>query len=249
MTGESVKAALTPSLEDYLETIYDLTRDGKVARVKDIARVRKVKAGSVTPAMRRLAELGLIHYIRREYIELTEEGEQEARRVIARHTLLMRFFADILQMDHAAADREACAIRHSLSSEGMDRLTRFFEFISVCPEGRNDLIDRFKKCPLVQEGMPDCERECKLPGGLPARQRKLPSVYDLKPGGKGRVARVNASGTVRQRLLDMGLLPDAVVEFERSAPGGDPVWIKLLGGNLALRKKEAQAILIVPQQG
>ena len=49
---------LTGSLEDYLETIYLLIRDRKVARVKDIAEARDVRMASVTPAMRRLAELG-----------------------------------------------------------------------------------------------------------------------------------------------------------------------------------------------
>jgi len=242
--SETLKAALTPSLEDYLETIYELVRDRKVARVKDIARARKVKAGSVSPAMRRLADLGMIRYFQREYIDLTSQGEEEARRVTARHRLLTMFFEDVLQMGHGAADREACALEHSLSNEGMERLTRLFEFMSACPEGREDFIERFRRCPQVNEGMPDCGHRCKLAGGSPARQGRMSSVFDLKPGQKARVARVEAAGSIRQRLLDMGLLPDVVVEFERTAPGGDPIWIKLLGGQLALRKKEAQAILV-----
>ena len=71
---------LTGALEDYLETIYELVRDHKFARVRDIAKARGVRAASVSPAMKRLSDLGLIRYVRREYIDLTEQGEEEARK-------------------------------------------------------------------------------------------------------------------------------------------------------------------------
>jgi len=80
---------LTRSLEDYLETIYILIRDRKVARVKDIAAARDVKMSSVTPAMHRLDDLGYIVYRQREFIELTEKGEKLARKTMARHDLLV----------------------------------------------------------------------------------------------------------------------------------------------------------------
>ena len=86
--------ALTSALEDYLETIFELVRDQKLARVKDIARARGVKSGSVTPAMKRLSELGLIKYVQREYIDLTPDGEIEARRIYAKHQILSRFFEE-----------------------------------------------------------------------------------------------------------------------------------------------------------
>ena len=70
------------------------------------------------------------------------------------------------------------------------------------------------------------------------------SVSDLRPGQQGKVSHVNARGAVRQRLLDMGLLPDVVIRVERLAPTGDPVWISLKGFQIALRRKEAKAVLI-----
>ena len=126
---------LTGSLEDYLETIFELVRDKKLARVKDIAKARGVKAGSVSPAMRRLADLGLIEYVEREYIDLTPAGEVEARRIFAKHQLLTRFFSQILKMSKSSAEADACAIEHNLSDEGMDHIVRFFEFLQGCPEG------------------------------------------------------------------------------------------------------------------
>ena len=97
MTNEASTSSLTASLEDYLETIYRLVREKRFARVRDIAQARGVKAGSVSPAMKRLAELGLIAYQQREYIGLTAEGERAARRIYARHQLLTSFFHDLLK--------------------------------------------------------------------------------------------------------------------------------------------------------
>ena len=235
---------LTAALEDYLETIYELVNTRKVARVKDIAAARDVKAGSVSPAMRRLADMGLIRYVQREYIDLTEEGEIAARRVMSRHRILRRFFDEVLGMESEAADKEACAIEHSLSNDAMDRMVRLFEFMQACPEGRESFIDHFHTCPIVDSTQPDCGHQCHLEGGVSARIAPRLSLFDLSPGTPARVLRVDAQGAVRQRLLDMGLIPGARIEIERTAPGGDPVWIRLLGSQLALRRKEAMAILV-----
>ena len=71
---------LTPSLEDYLETIYLLQQGTSEARVRDIATARDVKASSVSPALKRLADMGYLSYIQRESIRLTETGKIAARR-------------------------------------------------------------------------------------------------------------------------------------------------------------------------
>lgn len=245
MTSETMKPNLTDALEDYLETIYRLVRKQSFARVRDIAKARNVKAGSVSPALKRLSDMGLVTYVRREYITLTEEGERQARRVYARHRLLIRFFETVLQMPHEAADREACAMEHSLSDEGMDRLVRFFEFLSACPNSAPEFLERFHGCSLVHDDVPPCPHPCEgLEEPHIERRGKTMSVYELKPGQQGKVTQVNAQGAIRQRLLDMGILPDASVEVERVAPAGEPIWIKLHGAQLALRRREAEAVLV-----
>ena len=281
---QAIRHALTRSLEDYLETIYLLIRERKLARVRDIASARGVKAGSVSPALKRLHELGLINYVRREYIDLTADGELAARRVFARHKLLTRFFAEVLSMPAEQADAEACGLEHSLSDEGMDRLVRFFEFLAVCP-GRRELLASFQHCGMMQADGSSCNPSCALaaagtqprarpsggqpgPGqaqrepGLARRARSSSpglgkplgnlgtgapaerSLYELKPGELGRVTHVHAEGGIRQRLLDMGLLPNVLVEMQRAAPSGTPVWIRLEGSQIALRKAEAQSVLV-----
>ena len=186
MGANSRKGELTGSLEDYLETIYLLIQERRVARVRDIAKARNVKAGSVTPALRRLSDLGLIEYEQREYIDLTERGEQEARRVLSRHQLLTRFFDEVLQMPPEAADAEACRLEHSLSDEAMDRLVRFFEFLAVCPHQPPALLKAFHECNLVHGTESDCPPECGLARADAAKARAAGSAGAGAAPGQGR---------------------------------------------------------------
>ena len=70
------------------------------------------------------------------------------------------------------------------------------------------------------------------------------SLEQILPGHSCIITTVEGSGAIRQRLLDMGLLPDVIVRVERKAPGGDPIWINLGGWQIALRQKEARTIMV-----
>lgn len=243
MTDRGQKAQLTDSLEDYLETVYQLVRDKKFARVKDIARARNVRPGSVSPAMRRLAEMGLIEYVRREYIGLTPTGEERARRIMARHQLLCRLFEDVLQMEFAAAEEEACAMEHSLSDEAMDRLVRFFEFLRVCPEAQ-DILSRFHGCRALTDELGYCEETCHVQLSQPAEQTDALRVLELSPGQRGRVTQVSGQGKLRKKLLDMGLMPDVVLDIDRVDTVAGTVWVRLGGFEVSLSRKEAEAVMV-----
>lgn len=225
VSSGALTAGLTAALEDYLETILILVRKQGFARVRDIARAREVKSSSVTPALKRLADLGLARYVKREYVDLTDAGKQAARRILARHDLLTRFFSQFLQMPPDDAAREACAMEHSLSPEAMDRLVRFFEFVQVCPELPGEWLEKFHCCSRVQHDVSACEQPCVGDEDTENRaDEKAKRVSELQPGERGTVNQVNAGGAIRQRLLDMGLLPGVVVRVERLAPAGASTW-------------------------
>ncbi|RLA96323.1 MAG: DtxR family transcriptional regulator, partial [Deltaproteobacteria bacterium] len=69
---------------------------------------------------------------------------------------------------------------------------------------------------------------------------KVVRLKDLEPGKKGRITAVKGKGGLRKRLLDMGIVPGALVEMERVAPLGDPVEVRVKGYHLSLRKEEAE---------
>ncbi|MBD3220214.1 hypothetical protein GF314_03150 [bacterium] len=244
MTDHTLDPTLTPALEDYLETILRLSRrfEGLV-RVRDIALARDVKPGSVSPAMKRLDELGLIEYERREHVRLTERGAVAARRVDARHRVLRRFFEGFLALPADLAEQDACAAEHALSPETIDRLVRLFEYMEMCPEGQ-DHLQRFHRCSLVHADVAPCPNDCPGDPIALAERTDQMSIADLTPGQRGRVRQIEGQGAIRQRLLDMGILPDAEIELARVAPAGDPLWIRLQGFELALRRAEAASVKV-----
>ncbi len=252
MTVTSNESGLSESLEDYLETILLLSSKSEhaFARVRDIASARNVSAASVSSALKRLADMGLVNYVQREYITLTPKGRDAANRVYARHRILTRFFREILDLPLETAERDACSMEHSLSQQTMDRLVRFFEFLSVSPPGPGNFVELFHKYLFAHDKLAEKTQPVRQALDKPVKvERESLTVYDLKPGEFGKVTKVTASGAIRQRLIDMGVIPGTRVKMERLAPAGEPVWIVLDGIHLSLRRHEAEAVLIEQESG
>lgn len=64
----------------------------------------------------------------------------------------------------------------------------------------------------------------------------------LKKGARARVLYVKGEEKQRRRLLDLGIINNAVVEVKRVAPFGDPMEIYVRGYNLGIRKAQAEEI-------
>lgn len=136
---------LSESLEDYIEIIYKLIADQKVARVRDIARAKAVSMPSVVSALKRLDQEKLAKYEAREFVELTPTGNDLARRLLRRHEFLTRFLIDVLQVDPRIAETDACSMEHSLSLETMTRFYAFSEFIQSRTDGFHNIVESYKK--------------------------------------------------------------------------------------------------------
>jgi ferrous iron transport protein A len=67
-------------------------------------------------------------------------------------------------------------------------------------------------------------------------------LSDLKIGEKCTVIRVEGDSPVSLRLMEMGVIPGAVVRLVKVAPLGDPIEIEVKGYHLAIRKAEARSI-------
>ncbi len=69
------------------------------------------------------------------------------------------------------------------------------------------------------------------------------TLEDLAPGQSGTILSIgNKSGTVKRRLVDMGLTPGTEVRVTKIAPLGDPIEVSLRGYELSLRKADASQI-------
>jgi len=74
--------------------------------------------------------------------------------------------------------------------------------------------------------------------------RKEIGLAELPIGRTGVVLALQAEGLPRRRLLDLGLVPGTKVEAVRRSPAGDPIAFRIRGAVIALRKEEAQQVLL-----
>lgn len=74
------------------------------------------------------------------------------------------------------------------------------------------------------------------------RKRQCCMLGDVKPGKMARIRCHHSCGAIRQRLLDLGFVPDSEVNVIRLAPLGDPIQCKIADYNVTLRRSEASLI-------
>lgn len=69
-------------------------------------------------------------------------------------------------------------------------------------------------------------------------------LAELMPGQRGTVLQLKNVGSIRRRLLDIGLVEQTFVECVGQSPMGDPSAFLIRGAVIALRKEDAKNILI-----
>jgi len=123
-----VTEMLTPSLEDYLEELCRHLDHHGTVRPKDVALKLGVSMPSVTRALRRLSDMGMVAYRSRGSIRLTEEGKIVGDYLVSRNYVLRKFLMAI--GCNVCVEDEAEAMEHYLAPETIDRielLTRFLD--------------------------------------------------------------------------------------------------------------------------
>lgn len=123
MADFSIQSA---SMEDYLEAI-NLLDAGKGASVTGISRRLDVTKPSVTSALAKLSEAGLVNHQKYGRASLTGKGRLIAQDVHKRHRLLHHFLAEVLGVDGEVAAADACKLEHSLSPSSMSKLARYIK--------------------------------------------------------------------------------------------------------------------------
>ncbi|WHH57865.1 FeoA family protein [Petroclostridium sp. X23] len=66
----------------------------------------------------------------------------------------------------------------------------------------------------------------------------------LPLGKKAKVKALTSDGTIRRRMLDLGLISNTEVEAVQKSPAGDPIAYHIRGAVIALRSEEASKILV-----
>ena len=76
----------------------------------------------------------------------------------------------------------------------------------------------------------------------------MTTLDKLEIGQSAVIKTVKGKGSRRQHLLDMGVIPDAVVKLVKYAPLGDPMEVMTHGYSLTLRKADATMIVVEPNE-
>ena len=72
----------------------------------------------------------------------------------------------------------------------------------------------------------------------------MKNLNSIDIGEYAEIAKLLTKGSMRQRLLDIGLTPDTVVECVGKSPAGDPRAFLIRGAVIAIRKEDCDEILI-----
>lgn len=118
---------ISPSLEDYLETIYFLKVKKASVRVTDIALELNIAKPSVINAISKLIEAGFVTQERYGLVELTDTGVKQAKIIFSKHKAIKNFLINVLGVTEETAEEEACKIEHIISQDTIDRMKRLTE--------------------------------------------------------------------------------------------------------------------------
>ena len=110
------------SAENYLETIYILTRRNGIVRSIDIVNELDFTKPSVSVAMKNLRENGYIKMDENGYITLTPKGSQIAETMYERHTLLTDWLI-FLGVDQKTEVEDACRVEHVIWAQRVQAIT------------------------------------------------------------------------------------------------------------------------------
>lgn len=118
---------LSFAMENYLEAIYELSRQGTGARVSDIAARLNVTKASTNSAMATLAEKGLIVNEKYKEVFLTPEGQKLAEFTSNKHHVIQQFLTKVLHIEPLIAETDACAIEHVISNTSIAAMQEFMQ--------------------------------------------------------------------------------------------------------------------------
>lgn len=213
---------LSPNMEDYMENIALLLKENDVVRVKDIAKKLNIKMPSVTAALQKLKEKGLVDYEKYGHVQLTKKGKEIADTIYEKHSFLTEFFKNILSMDQKSAEDQACKLEHHLSNDASIRMQRFVEFYKQEQHDGQPWINRLDS---AMEEMP---------------------LSLIKEGQQAEIVRLLGSGPLKKRLLEMGFRKGEIIHVIKYAPLKDPIEISIKDFLLSIRVEEANYIIVKP---
>ncbi len=213
----------TFSEENYLKTIYHLSKNGKtLVSTNAIAEQMDTKASSVTDMLKKLANKKLVNYVKYQGVNLTESGKKTAANIIRKHRLWETFLVDKLNFTWDEVHEVAEQLEHIKSVKLVNQLDAFLDFPTHDPHG---------------DPIPDKD------GNYAKINSK--SILDIKTGNQGILTSVKDSSKAFLKYLNKNelALGDAirVVDFE---PFDDSFTIETKSKTMTISKHVAENLYL-----
>jgi DtxR family transcriptional regulator, iron-dependent repressor len=195
MTGSKAVPA-----HDYVEAIFEMAEERIPTVQAGIARWMGVTPASVSEAMKKLRQAGLVESRGREVV-LSRSGQDAGKRLVRRHRLAERFLIQIIGLPWHKAHEEAQAWERAISDEVERRIADILQDPATCPHGNpipgsKHPVDHSKLRPL----------QAHAPGDQVVLER-LTEDLELDLG-------------VMRYFEENGLMPGAAISVSGVAPDG-----------------------------
>ena len=129
---------LSPSLEQYLIHIYQLTEQNIEVKSSELTMAVNMPLKKTIQALQRMHFQKYIVYLAYQPITITDKGKEMAKYLLSRNALIEEFL-DILQItEHREEEKEA--MKQYLSQESLEAIDQFVCFVRQYPE----IIARYK---------------------------------------------------------------------------------------------------------
>lgn len=123
-----------------------------------IAEALDVVPGTATTMVKALSDAGLVNYVPRVGVELTEPGRKLALHVLRRHRLIEQFLVEVLGFDWSEVHDEAEQLEHVVSDLLLERIDKYLGHPTEDPHGdpipsaagevNQRSVESLAECPL-----------------------------------------------------------------------------------------------------
>ena len=126
---------LIDTTEMYLRTVLELIEEGQTPMRARISERLGHSGPTVSQTVARMERDGLLSVRDDRMIELTEEGQLQATRVMRKHRLAERLLADVIGLEWEYVHEEACRWEHVISEQVERKILKLISTPDVSPYG------------------------------------------------------------------------------------------------------------------
>ena len=224
---------LIDTTEMYLRTIYELREDGVVPMRARIAEHLGHAGPTVSQTVARMERDGLLTVSDSDrHLELTDEGELVAMRVMRKHRLAERLLTDVIGLELAFVHEEACRWEHVMSERVERRVIEMIDGPLVSPYGN----------PVPGLADLGVDRE----SAQNRDERPISQVFSDNPVS-GVVTRIGetpqAEPEFLAQLMELGVLPGNTISVRRAERG---IEVTAPAGAMTITEEDGRHLFLRP---